>query len=113
MPKESRNFTLQEAKKALPQVKQITEKYAVEVEKLQKARATAESPEEDSRLAQSIDRALATWMEKIMVMGGVPKGLWLVDFDSGNGYFCWLRGENDIVFFHGYEEGFAGRVPLQ
>ena len=41
------------------------------------------------------------------------KGLWLVDFDSGAGYYCWKYPEPAIDHFHGYEEGFAGRLPLQ
>ena len=41
------------------------------------------------------------------------KGLWLVDFDSGAGYYCWKYPEPSLDYFHGYEEGFAGRLPLQ
>jgi hypothetical protein len=41
------------------------------------------------------------------------KGLWLADFDSGDGYYyCWQLGEEDIEHFHRYEVGFAGRRPI-
>ena len=41
------------------------------------------------------------------------KGLWLVDFDNGSGYYCWRWPETELAYFHGYEEGFAGRVRIQ
>ena len=43
-------------------------------------------------------------------LGGQPKGLWLVDFDSGDGFsFCWKYGEEEIAHVHAYDAGFAGR----
>ncbi|HEX7581257.1 MAG TPA: DUF2203 family protein, partial [Thermoanaerobaculia bacterium] len=36
-----------------------------------------------------------------------------VDFDCGAGYYCWSWPEESLDFFHGYKEGFAGRVRLQ
>ena len=36
----------------------------------------------------------------------------LVDWDAGDGYFCWRYPEPALAHFHGYEEGFAGRVPI-
>ena len=41
------------------------------------------------------------------------KGLWLVDFDNGNGYYCWRWPEPELAYFHGYDEGFDGRVRIQ
>jgi hypothetical protein len=38
--------------------------------------------------------------------------LWLVDWDSGDGYYCWRFPEQAIGFFHTYEEGFGGRLPI-
>ena len=46
-------------------------------------------------------------------LGVEVKGLWLADFDSGDGYYyCWQLGEDDIEHFHRYETGFAGRRPI-
>ncbi len=45
-------------------------------------------------------------------LGAEVKGLWLVDWDSGDGYFCWRFPEAALAFFHTYEEGFAGRLPV-
>ena len=53
------------------------------------------------------------WAREILSLGVVIKGLWLVDFDSGAGYYCWKYPEPSLEYFHGYEEGFSGRLPLQ
>jgi hypothetical protein len=46
-------------------------------------------------------------------LGLEVKGLWLVDFDNGSGCYCWQWPEEELAFFHGYEEGFAGRTRIQ
>ncbi len=58
-------------------------------------------------------RILASWAEEMEALGVEVKGPWLVDFDSGGGYYCWTWPEESIGHFHGYEEGFRGRVRLQ
>ena len=45
-------------------------------------------------------------------LGIEVKGLWLIDFDCGSGYYCWQWPEPGLQFFHGYEEGFRGRMQL-
>ena len=45
-------------------------------------------------------------------MGAQVKGLWLVDFDNGDGYYCWRHPESAITHFHDYDEGFAGRMKI-
>lgn len=55
---------------------------------------------------------VARWSSEIEALGCQVKGLWLVDFDSGDGYFCWRHPEPALAHFHGYDEGFAGRVPI-
>ena len=46
-------------------------------------------------------------------LGADVKGLWLVDFDNGSGYYCWQYPEDGLDHFHSYEEGFAGRIRSQ
>jgi hypothetical protein len=41
------------------------------------------------------------------------KGAWLVDFDTGAGYYCWQWPEEELSYFHGYDEGFEGRIRIQ
>ena len=33
-------------------------------------------------------------------LGCEPRGIWLVDFDSGDGWFSWRYGDEDLSFFH-------------
>ena len=55
---------------------------------------------------------ISEWAITIAKLGADVKGLWLVDFDNGNGYYCWKYGEDDILYEHTYESGFAGRKPI-
>jgi hypothetical protein len=61
---------------------------------------------------------LSAIIEQIQETGCLVKDLdiGLVDFPSLLGeeeiYLCWKLGEERIAFWHGIEEGFAGRKPL-
>ena len=61
---------------------------------------------------------LAQTVEEIQQTGCLVKDLetGLVDFPSWRGgekvYLCWKLGEARIGYWHGIEEGFAGRKPL-
>lgn len=69
----------------------------------------SELPEDDPAAYQEV---VMEWAESIAGLGIEVKGLWLVDFDSGGGYYCWRYPEPALQYFHGYEEGFGGRVKL-
>ena len=58
-------------------------------------------------------RVVQRWAESVMGLGIDVKGVWLVDFDNGSGYYCWQYPEESLQYFHGYEEGFRGRMKLQ
>ena len=45
-------------------------------------------------------------------LGAEAKGLWLVDFDAGNGYYSWKHPEPTVSDYHGYDDGFAGRMKM-
>jgi hypothetical protein len=57
-------------------------------------------------------------VEQIAELGGVTKdlGLGLVDFphliDDEEVNLCWRHGETEVRFWHGLDEGYAGRKPL-
>gem|GEM_PF-5934521 len=60
-----------------------------------------------------LNLAIEKWQKKVERLGGEPQGLWIVDFDNGQGYFCWKFPEAKIGFWHGYEDGFSKRIALQ
>jgi regulator of sirC expression with transglutaminase-like and TPR domain len=97
---EKRTFTLDEARKLMPLVQELT---AAAVERYSQLPGDLE----DARL-----EVVQQWAEELQSLGAEIKGLWLVDFDSGAGYYCWKYPEPSLNHFHSYEEGFAGRVPL-
>jgi hypothetical protein len=96
-------FTLDEARTLLPRVKEITSDAVFKFARL----AEGEETEEERQ------GVVGDWAREILALGAEIKGLWLVDFDSGAGYYCWKYPEASLEYFHGYEEGFAGRLPLQ
>lgn len=108
-----RRFTLDAANALLPELRQRTEEAVVESERL------AEQVQSDrcdevtrQRLSQQIDGVVARWASDVQALGLEVKGLWLVDFDNGEGYYCWKYPEERVSHFHGYEEGFAGRIKI-
>ena len=99
-----RVFTYEEAVALLPEAQRLTEEAVTAVEAL---------PEEpDQELSEDAQRIVTEWAEAIMALGIEVKGLWLIDFDSGSGYYCWRHPEPSLQYFHSYEEGFGGRVKL-
>ncbi len=104
---EKRVFTYAEAKALLPRVRQLTDEAHRRVERL----LAGASPNPDTKeQAQSIVNA---WATELGSLGLDIKGLWLVDFDNGSGYYCWKHPEPSLDYFHTYEEGFPGRVRIQ
>ena len=109
-----RTFTLAEACALLPWVRERTRTaleeigaLAIPVDELGTSGAGPEAFHEEAR------RILAGWAEDIIASGAEVKGPWLVDFDSGGGYYCWRWPEESLEYFHGYTEGFGARVRLQ
>src|SRR5688500_18368494 len=106
-------FTLEEARRLLPQVKDITQHYYDLVEAQRDTLVDPDDAVEVARVEQRMNELLQEWASAINALGVDVKGLWLADFDSGDGYyFCWKLGEADIEHFHRYETGFAGRRPI-
>lgn len=100
-------FTYEEAAALLPAVQQITAGAVAAVDEL-----STDAEEEPVDVA-TFNRIIGEWAEQILDLGIEIKGLWLIDFDSGSGYYCWQYPEPSLQHFHGYEEGFGGRVKLQ
>jgi hypothetical protein len=95
-----RIFSYEQAVALLPEVQRITNDAVMRVE------------QSVSEEAGTDERIVTEWADSILALGIEVKGLWLIDFDSGGGYYCWKYPEPALEFFHGYEEGFGGRVQL-
>ena len=113
MARERRSWTLEGARALLPDVRQRTEAAAREVEALLERREHEGDRAALEQLAARIAQLTSDWARAMEALGLEVKGLWLVDFDNGNGYYCWRWPESELAHFHGYDEGFSGRVRIQ
>jgi hypothetical protein len=99
-------FTYDEAARLLPEVRRITDQAYRAVEEISETAASAEAAQ------PAVEAVVTRWANDVMKMGIDVKGLWLIDFDNGSGYYCWHYPEEGLQFFHTYEEGFRGRTRI-
>jgi len=113
LDRRGRVFSLDDARAMLPQIQELTAAAAREVDPMmqQLEDLDADAPEH-SHLHASVTRIVTAWAEAVHDLGAEAKGMWLVDFDGGSGYYCWRHPETAISHYHGYDEGFAGRMKI-
>ena len=129
-----RHFTPEEANALLERVRPVAEslvahRRAFTVAAARRARLTQRisgnggdfDPQEPSELDEQLQReaeAVAGAVEELQALGVLVKDLdrGLVDFpalrDGEEVLLCWQVGEGEVAYWHGLEEGFAGRKPL-
>jgi hypothetical protein len=131
---DTRYFTPEEANEALAGVRPLAERM------VEHRRALVEAERAFARIAEKIASnggglqpselaavretmeseaaGLARCVQGIQELGGLVKDMdeGLVDFPARRGdedvLLCWRVGENEIRYWHGTEEGFAGRKEL-
>lgn len=110
-------FTPQEARKTLPLVRQIVRDI---LNNAFQVRTIADSLSGDTKSNDEIDhltRELNSFMRELEEIGCSYKDwdfqVGLVDFpsiiDDKEVLLCWRSDEDEILFYHGIDEGFAGR----
>ena len=99
-----RTFTPEEANAALAEVRPLVERMVAAREVLLDA--------------QRRQAELVAVVDELQGLGVQVKDLdrGLVDFPclhrGGEVLLCWELGEDEVAFWHGLEEGYAGRKPL-
>jgi hypothetical protein len=107
-------FSLAQARELLPQVKLLTADAVVRAEAVSaELQRLSEADPAHAQLSAALREIVDNWADAVRAMGLEAKGLWLVDFDNGEGYYCWKYPEPVISHYHAYEDGFAGRMPIQ
>lgn len=109
-----RVFTLEEARELFPLVRRITAEAYTQLQPVK--RQLENLLPSDPRLPaveRQYEAVVKRWVNKLERLGLVVKGLWLVDFDTGDGYLCWRFPELYLGHYHDYTSGFAGRRPLR
>lgn len=129
-----RTFTLEEANALLAEVAPLVERMVERKRAFDQAEAEREellvqiagnggdlTPSDVAEAATRVAEeaaALSTLVEEIQEHGVQVKDLdlGLVDFpairDGDVVLLCWRLGEEEIAFWHGTDEGYAGRKPL-
>jgi hypothetical protein len=129
-----RYFTLAEANALLAEVRPLAEslvehRQGMRLAAERRARLTARiagnggdlDPQEPGELDEQFEResqAVAKAAASLQRLGVLVKDLdtGLVDFPARRGgeevLLCWQLGEDEIGYWHGADEGFAGRKPL-
>jgi hypothetical protein len=109
-----RRWSLEAAREVFGDVRRRTSAAVDAVDALLVEREACEPDSEVFAAVEArIRREAGRWARAMEALGLEVKGLWLVDFDNGSGYYCWRWPEPDLGWFHGYDEGFAGRVRIQ
>ncbi|HEX9638844.1 MAG TPA: DUF2203 family protein [Acidobacteriota bacterium] len=108
-----RQFSFEQAQIVLPKIQSLTAQAVHEVES---CLGRLHREPEDERLRAEVhrecNRIVQSWAQEVHRLGAVVNGLWLVDFDNGEGFYCWKYPEPMIEFYHDYDAGFAGRRQI-
>src|SRR4051812_17819371 len=93
-------FSLDDARALLPKVRQITAEAAIRADAL--AGELQRVPQRDpahAQLSEALQDIVNAWADAIRALGVEVKGLWLVDFDNGEGYYCWKYPEDTVAHY--------------
>ena len=109
-----RVFEFSEVSQLFPIIYSITRKASEQVQVLVDQLEMIDSKDDSKALIleEKINKIVDSWHDKIEKLGLRPQGLWVVDIDAGNGYYCWKYPEKKINHWHGYSDGFSNRVCL-
>jgi hypothetical protein len=129
-----REFTLEEANAAVHELRPVVQRMVEHGRKLSAAQREQRElvtriagnggdlqPSDLRELAETIQQeadAIAACAQEIDAAGAQIKSLeeGLLDFpsrrDGEQVLLCWKLGEDEIGYWHGMDEGFAGRKPL-
>ena len=113
MAAERRSWSLESARAVFSDVRARTEKAYLAVEELLAQRDVASDDAAKAALDDQVRGMVSLWAREMEALGLDVKGPWLVDFDCGGGLLCWRWPEEQLEFFHGYDEGFEGRIRIQ
>jgi hypothetical protein len=107
-------FSYEEALATFPHVRDTTREA---IRRLEALINTVQSRDELAARQEEIEEAcqliLEDWERRVTAFGCAVEGRWQVEWDCGDGFYCWQFPEPNLAFFHAYDESFAERLPIQ
>ena len=117
---EVKHFTVKEARRTLPLVKQIVRDILNNAFEIRTIAESLNGQIEDNSEIESLADQINYFMKELEEIGCTYKDwnfqIGLVDFpsiiDDEEVLLCWRSDEEDILFYHSINEGYSGRKPI-
>jgi hypothetical protein len=110
---EYRVFTLAEVRDAFPLVQRITRQAHADLEPVRQRLARLVPGHPAQRVVEAqYEIIVRRWLGKMERLGLLVRGLWLVDFDTGDGFLCWRFPQLKVGHYYAYGEAYTDRRPI-
>jgi len=107
-------FNLAEAQNLLPLVQSITTKHQAELAPIQdRLNKMLSNDPRRNPIEHEYEDVVSKWKDKIEKLGAKVSGLWIVEFDVGEGVLCWRYPELSLNYFRANGDDFSSRVIVQ
>ncbi len=108
-----RVFTLVEVREIFPFVQRITRQAWTELEPVRQRLARLVPGHPAQRATEvEYEAIVRRWVGKMQRLGLLVRGLWLVDFDTGDGFLCWRFPQLKVGHYYAYGEAYTDRRPI-
>ena len=112
-PRDTQIFSLAEAQLLLPMVRKITRRAVGEFNPVRfRYRNLLDCDPRKPQLALQYEKIVRLWVTKMERFGLAAPGLWMVHFDTGDGYLSWRYPELRLAFFIDSEDPNLTRQSL-
>ena len=99
-PCDARIFSLAEAQSLLPVVRKVTRRAIGDFDPVrERYRNLLDCDPRKPQLALQYEKIVRLWITKVARFGVVARDLWVVDFNTGDGYLSWKYPELRLAFF--------------
>lgn len=113
VPPARRTVSYAEALASLPAVSRLTRAAVAQVEALvNRVQSRDEMERRRAELEAAMTSVVEVWTRKINALGCEARGPWLVDWDCGEGRYCWRYPETTISRFRPNDEDFSTRMSV-
>jgi len=106
-------FSFSEADKLLPLVRSITQKHQTELTPIQNRlkKMLSNDPRRNS-VEHEYEQVVSRWKSKVEKLGTSVCGLWVVEFNVGEGALSWRYPELSLAYFRATGVEFSNRVKI-